>query len=393
MTHVAIDLIGEGLSPAGLLDMLPVVLDADPELVVTLVAPGDTTASALAERGIVTGERVHLVAAARGVAPGPDALREVRARRDAGVRVAARLVRDGRADAMVSVAPLEAVLAAARFTFGLVPGATRASAAVTVGAAHSPVVLCDAGGSVDVTADELAQFALVAAEWVRLRRGDEPPRIGLLSARPALSDALRHAADRLLGSLGLAYVGPVDAGCLRRALSADAGASGAGADVGVDVLVTDGFTGDVVLSLLRGGPAPLWSAAGGGDGRDHDRGRGRLNGTVPDGGVVGATAGEGTVGEAAVAERGTVEDAVAEGVAGRDTLNPAWPAKDGSDVQGGAIVLGVDGTAVQVDGPPSGLPAAVAAAVTAARGDLTARVRQAMATLVDRRRALAGLSG
>ncbi|MEX5632277.1 phosphate starvation-inducible protein PhoH [Parafrankia sp. FMc2] len=334
MARIAVDLVGEGLPPEGALDELITALAGDPQLTLTVVAPTGDVEPVAAARGLLSGGRVRLVDARRGVAPGPDALREVRARRDSGVRIAARLVRDGQADAMVSLAPLEAVLAAARFTFGLVPGATRAAAAVTLhlspgglGPTGRPVVLCDAGGSVDVTADELAQFALVGARLSRARHGVDSPRVGLLSARPALLDPLRRSAGDLLASLGVDFVGPV---------TADRLLTGAGADV----VVTDGFTGDVLLAAL--GP----SIGGAPDGP------GRAPGQA-------------------------------------DTSQP----------QGGMIVLGVDGTAVRVGDlpvvgpvPPGALPAAVGAAVGAVRAGLAGSVRDAMATLVERRRELAGLS-
>jgi len=345
VTRVAVDLVGEGVQPEPALDSLPAALDADPELVVTLVVPPGSTTDALAGRGIATGDRVHVVTARRGIPAGADAVRDVRARRDSGVRVAARLVRDGRADAMVSVAPLEAVAAAAQFTFGLLPGATRASLAAVVDVSRpgepGGVVLCDAGGSVDVASDDLAQFALAGAAYARVRAGAGEPRVGLLAARPALPDTVRRAAHDLLATLGIDYVGQVDAGAL-----VAAGQKTPHPDrQRVDVVVTDGFTGDVVLSCLR-----------------------------------------------AVAAR-------AAGPGAPGGVDPAWRSPAGPDLQGGTIVLGVDGVAVRsgdpVGGPDdlsTGLPAALAAAATAWRGGLVAQIGAELARLVARRRALAGLS-
>lgn len=342
MTRVAVDLLGEGAQPESVLDSLPAALDADPELVVTLVVPPGSTKENLAGRGIVTGDRVHVVTAARGIPAGAGAVRDVRARRDSGVRVAARLVRDGKADAMVSVAPLEALAAAAQFTFGLLPGATRASLAAVVDVSRpgdpAGVVLCDAGGSVDVTSDDLAQFALAAAAYARVRAGAGEPRVGLLTARPALPDTVRRAAHELLGTLGVDYLGQVDASSLVAATGADAPRP--------DVVVTDGFTGDVVLSCLRA--VRMAALAAGAD--------------TPDG------------------------------------LDPAWRSPAGPDLQGGTIVLGVDGVAVRAGDPvrgpddlSTGLPAALATAATVWRGGLVGQIRAELARLVARRRALAGL--
>jgi glycerol-3-phosphate acyltransferase PlsX len=196
---------------------------------------------------------------------------------------------------------------------------TQAAFAVVVDRPSGPIVLCDAGASVDVTDDELAQYALAGSAYAAARLGVERPRVGLLAARGALPDPLRRRADRLIASLGLEYAGPLPAAAL-------AGAAPAGEQRPVHVVVTDGFTGDLMLSLLRAA-------------RHNDRGR-----------------------------------------------------------QGGTIVLGVAGVAVRAEGPAgdpdnlsTGLPAALAGAVAACRGDLTGRVRTAMAGLITHRRAAAGL--
>ncbi|THJ76378.1 phosphate starvation-inducible protein PhoH [Candidatus Frankia alpina] len=357
MTRIAVDLLGEGLPVGPLLEALPAALDADPRLVLILVSPAEGVREELARLGIAPGERVLLRPATRTVTGGPAAFRDVRARRDAGVRVAARLVREGHADAMVSVAPVESVVASAQFTHGLLPGATRAVLAAVIGRRDAGVVLCDAGSTVGVTADELAQFALLASGYAALRFMVNAPRIGLLVPREALSDPLRRIADELLRSLELNYVGP----CTIEDLLAgpepagqEGAATGRSPAVGpsrrLEVAVTDGYTGDVVLSTIRG--VSSWER------RDA---AGRLN-------------------------------------AG---LDPAWGTLEDPDVRGGTIVLGVDGVAVHaertrggsVDAGAGGLLAALKVASSAVRGDLIPRTRAALATLVARRRALAGLAG
>jgi glycerol-3-phosphate acyltransferase PlsX len=149
------------------------------------------------------------------------------------------MVRDGRADAMVSAAPAEAVVAAAHFTLGLLPGATRPVLAAVVEGRLGPVVLCDAGAVASASADELVQCALAGSAFATAGMGVARPRVGLLSARPALVDSERDAADEALRALGVGYVG---------LLGADVLATG-----GVDVAVTDGFTGDLLLAGVSAG--------------------------------------------------------------------------------------------------------------------------------------------
>ncbi|SNQ45741.1 Fatty acid/phospholipid biosynthesis enzyme [Frankia canadensis] len=342
MTRIAVDLLGEGLPAGPLLEALPTALDADPRLVLILVAAEGGVEDDLARLGIAPGERVLLRSASQSVDGGPQALRDVRGRRGAGVRVAARLVRDGEADAMVSVAPVESVLAAAQFTYGLLPGATRAVLASVVGEREAGVVLCDAGGGPFGTADEFAQSALLGGAYAALRFSTRAPRVGLLTARVALVDPLRDAADEALRTLDLDYLGP------RTPDLAVATAAGPGREL--EVVVTDGYTGDIVLSVIR---AAL----------ERRRPRG-------------------------AADRGT-------------ELDPAWGTLEDPEVRGGTIVLGVDGVAVHadrgeggsVDAGGDGLLAALRVASLAVRGDLCLHARTALATLVARRRARAGLVG
>jgi glycerol-3-phosphate acyltransferase PlsX len=346
VTRIAVDLLGEGLPAGPLLEALPAALDADPRLVLILVTAGDGVEAELDRLGIAPGERVLLRSASQPVEGGPQALRDVRGRRDSGVRVAARLVRDGEADAMVSVAPVESVLAAAQFTHGLLPGATRALLAAVLGEGGVGTVLCDAGAAGFGAADEFAQSALLGGVYAALRFSVREPRVGLLAARGALADPLREAADELLRTLDVNYVGPRTADLVLAAATRASHRT----DRSLEVVVTDGYTGDIVLSTVRGVV---------------DRRR-----------------------------RGG-------GVSGGTELDPAWGTLEDPDVRGGTIVLGVDGVAVHadrggggsVDAGGDGLLAAMRVASLAVRGDLVARNRAALATLVARRRARAGLVG
>jgi glycerol-3-phosphate acyltransferase PlsX len=321
VTRVAVDLLGCPSPPEGV-DGILAALGADPDLAVTIVGPPHAAGRALADRRSPVRDRIRLAPASRAVAPGPDAVREVRAHRDAAVRVAARMVRDGHADAMVSAGPAEAVVAAAHFTLGLVEGATRPALGAVLRGRAGPVVVCDVGAAA-ASADELVQFALAGAAYATARLGVAEPRVGLLAARPALLDPLRSTADAALRTLGLGYVGPI---------GAETVVSGA-----IDVVVTDGFTGEVMCAALR-------AATDGGGFQDRS-----LCGT---GGV-------------------------------------------------GAAVLGVDGVAVcaypdsaRGEGAPPGqaLAGAVAAAAAAQRARLVPSLRSAMSGLLARRRATAGMA-
>ncbi len=244
MTRVALDLLGGDRAPEQVVDGALIAADEQSGVDVVLVGPPDVAARLLAERGAAG--RLEVVAASQVVGMDEDPARAVRAKRDATVRVCARLVRDGAADAMVSVGSTGAALAAAVFTVGRLRGMSRPALGVVIPAAAGPLVLLDAGATTEATPELLGQFALAGAAFATVRLGLERPRVGLLTngEEPGKGDPLRKGAFEVLSALPLHFVGNVE-----------------GRDVplgGVaDVVVADGFTGNVLLKGLEGAAAML----------------------------------------------------------------------------------------------------------------------------------------
>jgi glycerol-3-phosphate acyltransferase PlsX len=225
-------------APDTVVDGALLVADERPEVQVVLVGPEQVAAECLSARGVPG--RFGVVNAAQHVTMAEDPARAVRAKRDATVRVAARLVRDGDADATVSTGSSGAALAAALFTLGRLPGVTRPAIAVVIPTDNGRVVLVDAGANPDAGPDLLAQFALTGAAYAT-SLGIERPRVGLLNigTEPGKGDDLRRAAYDALAALPVDFVGNVEGHDL--ALGGRA-----------DVVVTDGFTGNVALKTLEG---------------------------------------------------------------------------------------------------------------------------------------------
>lgn len=242
--RVAVDLLGGDTAPHALVDGALLVADEQPGVAVTLVGPVEQAQTLLAERGAAG--RFTLVAASQVVEMTEDPARAIRTKRDATVRVASRLVRDGEADAVVSIGSTGAALAAAVFTLGRVRGVSRPALAAIVPAAAGPLVLLDAGASTEATPELLAQFALAGAALATVRLGIESPRVGLLSVgqEPGKGDELRKAAHAALSALPLRFVGNVEGGDVPNGGPAD-------------VVVTDGFTGNVLAKGLEGAAAML----------------------------------------------------------------------------------------------------------------------------------------
>ncbi len=244
MTRVALDLLGGDRAPEQVVDGALLAVSEQPGVDVVLVGPPDVAERLLAERGAAG--RLEVVPASQVVGMDEDPARGVRAKRDATVRVACRLVRDGAADAVVSVGSTGAALAAAVFTLGRLRGMSRPALGLLIPAKAGPLVLLDAGATVEATPELLGQFALAGAAFASVRLGLPRPRVGLLTngEEPGKGDQLRKDAFAVLSALPVDFVGNVE-----------------GRDVPfggrADVVVTDGFTGNVLVKGLEGAAAML----------------------------------------------------------------------------------------------------------------------------------------
>jgi glycerol-3-phosphate acyltransferase PlsX len=175
-----------------------------------------------------------------------DPVKGVRRKKDSSLVRAAEAVRDGRASAMVSAGNTGATMASALFRMGRLPGVARPAIATPMprpGGGYS--VLIDAGANAECSAAWLVQFAQMGSAFSRLRFGVAEPRVGLLSIGEEASkgNPLVKEAHALLagGAAGPAvnFIGNVEG----RDIMAGT----------VDVIVTDGFTGNVALKTLEGG--------------------------------------------------------------------------------------------------------------------------------------------
>jgi phosphate acyltransferase len=164
----------------------------------------------------------------------------VRTKKDSSIVISAELVRDGKADAMVSAGNTGAAMAAALLRMGRIRGVARPAIAVPVPVpGRSPQILVDGGATVDCTAEWLRQFAIMGREYARWRMGVDEPRIGLLSngEEAGKGDDLRKSVYPMLESMP-GFIGNVEG----RDFMHDT----------VDVVVTDGFTGNVALKTVEG---------------------------------------------------------------------------------------------------------------------------------------------
>jgi phosphate acyltransferase len=167
----------------------------------------------------------------------------VRSRRDASIVRAAAAVADGHADALVTPGSTGAALAAGLLKVKRMPGVYRPGLAVLLPVPGRPVLLLDVGATVEVRPEQLVQFAFMGAAFMRGVVGIEQPRVGLLNVgeepekgTPVAAEA--HALLRSLDSPPFEFAGNIEGG---------------GVTAGeADVVVTDGFTGNVAIKVMEG---------------------------------------------------------------------------------------------------------------------------------------------
>ena len=164
----------------------------------------------------------------------------VRRRPESSVRVALRAVREGQASAALSCGNTGALVAAALLELGRVPGLSRPAVCAALPRADGGrLVLLDLGATVDTRPHQLAQFAVMGHVFARSVLGVGHPRVGLLSngGESGKGNESVKAADRVLEGLPIDYLGPIEPTTAFRG--------------GCDVLVCDGFVGNVLLKTAE----------------------------------------------------------------------------------------------------------------------------------------------
>ena len=191
---------------------------------------------------------IEVIEASEVIEMDADAGSSVRKMKDSSLVRAAEAVRDGKASAMVSAGNTGATMASALLRMGRIKGVQRPSIAtpIPVPGADTPTILLDAGANAECSAEWLVQFAQMGAVFAKQRFGIGSPRVGLLSIgeEPTKGNPLVKETHKLLaegswiGATGAQFIGNVEG---RDIMTDD-----------VDVVVTDGFTGNVALKTLEG---------------------------------------------------------------------------------------------------------------------------------------------
>ena len=241
--RIALDAMGTDDAPATeVTGALSALHDLGDDIEIVLVGDEDVIREELARHDDVPGGRIHVHHASDRVLPSDPPATVLRKKPDSSIVRGVKLHQDGGADAFISAGSTGAVMAASLFILRPLPGVDRPTIATVFPTAGAPCLVVDAGANVDCKPRQLVEFAHLAQVYARDILDVEEPRIGLLNIGEEPEKGNEVAVETfglLQADPRLHFVGNVEG---RHVLE------------GVcDVLVTDGFTGNVLLKFYEGG--------------------------------------------------------------------------------------------------------------------------------------------
>jgi glycerol-3-phosphate acyltransferase PlsX len=244
--RVAVDAMGGDTAPQAEIEGVAAALALlPPTFVVQLVGQRVVIEAELAKHPEIDGSRIEVVEAPDVIGMGEKPLAAVRKKPNSSIVVGLRLQAAGKSDAFLSSGNTGAVLAASTVILGLHEGVERASVGAAFPTAERPVIVLDAGANVDCTARELVNFAILGSVYARdvFRRPN--PTVGLLNVgeEEEKGNAIAKEAHQLLKQVsGINYVGNIEG----RDILPGHPKHGT-----IDVVVCDGFVGNVVLKFYE----------------------------------------------------------------------------------------------------------------------------------------------
>jgi glycerol-3-phosphate acyltransferase PlsX len=239
MIQIAVDAMGGDAAPRHIVDgALAAARHLD--LGVTLVGPAAALEAELARHPGVDRSRVRVIDADAVVEMAESPAAALRRKPTASVKVAADAVAHGQASALFSAGHTGATVLAAYTAFGRLPGVDRPALAATIPTRDRPAILLDVGASVECRPPHLLQFAVMGSVYAKVAFGIKSPRVALLSIgeEETKGNELTREAHRLLKGSSLPFIGNIEA---RDVYSGAA-----------DVIVCDGFTGNIALKISEG---------------------------------------------------------------------------------------------------------------------------------------------
>ena len=235
MVKLVVDALGGDDAPAAVLEGVEQALAAAPDIQVILTGPADVV-----EPFAVAHERCEAVATTQLIEMGEHPANAVRKKKDSSIVVGCRLVKEGRAQGFFSAGSTGACMSAASLVMGRIPGVKRPCIASVIPSPVAKTILCDMGANADCKPEYLLQFAKMGQVYAQVALGIEQPSVGLLNIGEEKIKGSQFAQDchQLLKEQLPGFAGNAEGKNI--ALG------------GFDVIVTDGFTGNVALKTYEG---------------------------------------------------------------------------------------------------------------------------------------------
>ena len=235
MVRLVVDALGGDEAPSVVLAGVEQALAAAPDIEVILTGPADVV-----EPFAAAHERCEAGATTQVIEMGEHPANAVRKKKDSSIVVGCCLVREGRAQGFFSAGSTGACMSAATLVMGRIPGVKRPCIASVIPSPVAKTILCDMGANADCKPEYLLQFAKMAQVYARTALGIPNPSVGLLNIGEEETKGSQFAQDCHM--------------LLKEQLPGFAG-NAEGKDIalgGFDVIVTDGFTGNVALKTYEG---------------------------------------------------------------------------------------------------------------------------------------------
>ncbi|HEL1068371.1 phosphate acyltransferase PlsX [Streptococcus equi] len=237
MKKIAIDAMGGDHAPKAIVEGVNQAIEVFSDIEIQLY--GDQSRI---ESYLVKSDRVSIVHTDEKINSDDEPAKAIRRKKNASMVLAARAVKDGRADAVLSAGNTGALLAAGLFIIGRIKGVDRPGLLSTLPTVDgSGFDMLDLGANAENTAEHLHQYAILGSFYAKHVRGIAKPRIGLLNngTEATKGDSLRKEVYNFLASdSSLQFIGNVEARDLMSGVA--------------DVVVADGFTGNAVLKSIEG---------------------------------------------------------------------------------------------------------------------------------------------
>jgi glycerol-3-phosphate acyltransferase PlsX len=239
MIRIAVDAMGGDHAPSAIVDGAVAAAAGQPDIQISLVGATTSIEAELCRHPNWRQLPIDVIAAP-DVVPMAARPADVRRKPGASIRVASNLVARRVAAALFSAGHTGATVVAAHAALGMIPGVERPALAATIPTRSRPAVLLDAGANIECRPHHLLQFAVMGSVYARLALGVPHPRVGLLSTgeEETKGNELTREAHRLLKAAPVNFAGNIEG---REIYSGAA-----------DVIVCDGFTGNVVLKTSEG---------------------------------------------------------------------------------------------------------------------------------------------